>query len=126
MIGTHLVRSGVKLDWQLSSQDIHTIVRSQEIIDEELRRAGLGRLQIDLQGDTPPPDLHGGWHHMGTTRMHIDSKLGVVNEHCQVHGMDNLFVAGPSLFPTSGCANPSLTLVALAIRLADYVKGVLK
>ncbi|WP_454062759.1 GMC oxidoreductase [Candidatus Nitrospira salsa] len=112
----------VKLDWQLSPTDVHTIVRAQQIIDEELRHAGLGRLQIDLQTGAPPPELHGGWHHMGTTRMHVDSKMGVVNENAQVHEISNLFISGPSLFPTSGCANPTLTIVALAIRLGDHVK----
>jgi choline dehydrogenase-like flavoprotein len=112
----------VKLDWRLDPQDIHTIVRAQEILDEELRRAGLGRLQIDHRDEAPPADIHGGWHHMGTTRMHNDPKQGVVNEHCKVHGVANLFVAGSSVFPTGGYANPTLTIGALAIRLADHVK----
>jgi choline dehydrogenase-like flavoprotein len=112
----------VRLDWQLSAIDIRTLIRGQQIVDEELRRAGLGRLEIEMEKEVPPPDLHGGWHHMGTTRMHSDPKLGVVNEHCLVHGMNNLFIAGPSTFPTSGYANPTLTIVALAIRLADHIK----
>jgi choline dehydrogenase-like flavoprotein len=117
-----LGQNRVQLDWQLSAIDMRTIVRAQEIIDEELQRAGLGRLLIHLRGGTPPPNLHGGWHHMGTTRMHLDPKQGVVNESSQVHGISNLFIAGPSVFPTGGYANPVLTIVALAIRLADHVK----
>ncbi|MFV9690653.1 MAG: GMC oxidoreductase [Desulfobacteria bacterium] len=112
----------VRLNWQLSSLDIHSIIRAQQLIDEELRRGGLGRLHIELKDTTPPHRLHGGWHHMGTTRMHTDSKRGVVNEHCRVHGISNLFVAGPSVFPTGGYANPILTIVGLAVRLADHVK----
>jgi choline dehydrogenase-like flavoprotein len=112
----------VKLDWRLDPMDVRTIVRAQEIIDQELRRAGLGRLQIDHREETPPPGIHGGWHHMGTTRMHNDPKQGVVNEHGRVHGVANLFVAGSSVFPTGGFANPTLTIGALAIRLADHVK----
>jgi choline dehydrogenase-like flavoprotein len=59
---------------------------------------------------------------MGTTRMHDDPKAGVVDSHCRVHGVENVFVAGSSVFPTSGHANPTLTVVALALRLADHIK----
>ena len=65
-----------------------------------------------------------GKHHMGTTRMHPDPRQGVVDADCKVHEVANLFVAGSSVFPTSGQANPMLTLVALAIRLADHVKDI--
>ena len=63
---------------------------------------------------------------MGTTRMHVDPKKGVVDENSRLHGMLNLFVAGPSVFPTGGYANPSLTIVALAVRLADHIKKILE
>jgi choline dehydrogenase-like flavoprotein len=115
----------VRLDWRLSPIDIATISRAKQILDEELRRAGIGRLRIELRGSRPPPDLHGGWHHMGTTRMHRDPKQGVVDEHCRLHDVSNLYVAGSSVFPTGGYANPTLTIVALAIRLADHIKAVL-
>lgn len=59
---------------------------------------------------------------MGTTRMHIDPQKGVVDENCRVHGISNLYIAGPSVFPTSGYANPVLTTVALSVRLADHIK----
>jgi choline dehydrogenase-like flavoprotein len=62
------------------------------------------------------------WHHMGTTRMHDDPRRGVVDRHCAVHGLSNLYIAGSSVFPTVGRANPTLTIVALAIRLADHLK----
>ena len=112
-----------RLDWQLSPIDIRSIVRAQEIIDEELRRAGLGHLEIELRGEVPPPDLHGGWHQMGTTRMHNDPRMGVVDSNSRVHGVSNLYLAGPSVFPTGGCANPVLTIVALTLRLADHLKN---
>jgi choline dehydrogenase-like flavoprotein len=83
-------------------------------------------LEIELKDETPPPDIHGGWHHMGTTRMNTDPKKGVVDENCQVHGISNLFIAGPSVFPTGGYANPVLTTVALSLRMADYVKECMK
>jgi len=57
--------------------------------------------------------------------MHVDPKKGVVNENCQLHGISNLFIGGSSVFPTSGSANPTLTIVALAVRLADHVKNLL-
>ncbi len=64
---------------------------------------------------------YGQRHHIGTTRMHVDPKNGVVNEHCRVHGLKNLYVAGSSVFPTSGLANPTLTITALALKLSDYL-----
>jgi choline dehydrogenase-like flavoprotein len=59
---------------------------------------------------------------MGTTRMHTDPKQGVVDADSRVHGISNLFVAGSSVFPTAGAANPTFTIVALALRLADRLK----
>jgi choline dehydrogenase-like flavoprotein len=66
--------------------------------------------------------MFGDQHHTGTTRMHRDPTMGVVGPHCAVHGIPNLYVAGSSIFPTSGAANPTLTIVALALRLADHIK----
>jgi len=63
------------------------------------------------------------WHHMGATRMHEDPRRGVVGADCRVHGVANLFVAGSSVFPTGGGAAPTLTLVALALRLADHLQA---
>lgn len=112
----------IQLDWKLSSADMRSIRRTQEIINEELQHAGIGRLQIDMEDETPPLETTGGWHHMGTTRMHVNPKQGVVDASSRVHGMSNLYIAGPSVFPTCGCANPTLTIVALTIRLADHLK----
>lgn len=113
------------LDWQLSPIDLQSAVRSQEILGRELSQAGLGRLYIELNDETPPQRIGGGWHQMGTTRMHRDPTKGVVDENCKVHGISNLYISGPSVFPTSGYANPVLTIVALAVRLADHVKNIL-
>ena len=112
----------LRLDWRMTEFDIQSAIRSMEIIDRELHRARLGRLYIDLDHETPPQRITGGWHHMGTTRMHTDPKFGVVDENCRVHSTSNLFITGPSVFPTGGYANPSLTIVALAIRMADHIK----
>jgi choline dehydrogenase-like flavoprotein len=77
-----------------------------------------------MDGDGPPQGLHGGWHHMGTTRMDPDPRKGVVDPDCRVHGLSNLHVGGASVFPTGGCANPVLTTIALVVRLADRLKDV--
>jgi len=67
-------------------------------------------------------EVFGSNHHMGTTRMSNTEKTGVVDKHCKVYGVTNLYIAGSSVFPTSGFANPTLTIVALAHRLADKIK----
>jgi choline dehydrogenase-like flavoprotein len=114
----------VKLKWRLTAQDKRSLRRSHEILARELGRSGVGRLKLALGGDddTWPPDLVGARHHMGTTRMNPDPKRGVVDANGRVHGIANLFVAGSSVFPTSGSANPTFTLVALALRLAHHLK----
>ena len=112
----------VQLDWRLSPIDKYTIKRSQEIIAEEFARSGLGKVQIELTNDESWDSVVGSYHHMGTTRMSSNPSEGVVNQDCRVHGISNLYVAGSSVFPTSGLSNPTLTLIALAIRLADHLK----
>lgn len=123
-----LGRNRVRLDWKLSELDRHSWIRAHQIVDEELRRTGLGRLHMtsEFEHSTWPSSMDGGSHHAGTTRMHVDPHRGVVDENCKVHGIKNLFIAGPSVFPTSGSANPMLTIVALALRLADQVKAILR
>jgi len=112
----------VQLNWQLTQQDIASVVRTQEILGAALERAGWGRFHRELFDCSPPPDTHGGYHHMGTTRMHDDPRQGVVDANGRIHGIANTFVAGPSVFPTGGYANPVLTIVALTLRLADHLK----
>ena len=113
------------LNWKITPQDISSVIRTQEIIGSALQKIGWGEFYRDLVEPVPPEDTHGGYHHMGTTRMHADPKQGVVDPNCRVHGIDNLFIAGPSVFPTGGYANPVLTTLALSLRLADHIKGVL-
>lgn len=108
--------------WVLTPLDLRTVIRVQELVGEEAERAGLGRAYPKIEGGRWPRDLHGGYHHMGTTRMNPDPRYGVVDENCRVHGVANLFVAGSSVFPTSGFANPTLTIMALALRLARHLK----
>lgn len=114
----------VQLDWRLSSLDKKSVRRTHQLLGQALGHAGLGRVKCELNDDdtswTPVPK--GGHHHMGTTKMHVDAKRGVVDEHCKVHGVSNLYIAGSSVFPTGGFANPTLTIVALALRLADHIR----
>ncbi|MGH8900727.1 MAG: FAD-dependent oxidoreductase [Egibacteraceae bacterium] len=111
-----------RLDWRLVESDRDSIRASQEVVDAALRAAGLGHVEFMLGDENPPALFEGNYHHLGTTRMHVDPKHGVVDADCRVHGMRNLYVAGSSVFPTFGCSNPTLTLVALALRLADHLK----
>jgi choline dehydrogenase-like flavoprotein len=114
-----------RLDWRLSEIDRRTIRRGLAILGEELGRHGLGRLRLApwvLEDGFDVPG-NGSYHHVGTTRMSEDPRRGVVDRHGLVHGMANLYLAGSSVFPTCGYANPTLTIVALALRLADRLKA---
>jgi choline dehydrogenase-like flavoprotein len=118
------------LHWELTALDKRSVRRIHQLIGQQVGIAGFGRVKLmeflrDENDDTFPESTNGGWHHMGTTRMNEDPKKGVVNANCQVHGISNLFVAGSACYPTSGAPNPTLTLVALSLRLSDYVKGIL-
>ena len=109
------------LHWHWPEDDIEQTERAMAVVARQIEVAGLGRVERvhDRQG-LPCIDWPGGSHHlMGTTRMHADPRQGVVDAQCRVHGVPNLYVAGSSVFPTGGYANPTLTLVALALRLAD-------
>lgn len=118
-----------KLDWRLTELDKRSIRTFYQLLGQELGRSEVGRVQIRdwlLSDDrTWPSFLSGGWHHMGTTRMHADPKQGVVDADCRVHGLGNLYVAGAAVYPTAGSANPTLTLVALSLRLSDHLKTTL-
>lgn len=110
------------LIWDLSELDKWTAYRGIELVAQAVGAKDVGRVRIEVERkDVFPPTTGWGHHHMGTTRMHDDPKQGVVNHDCQVHGVSNLFVAGSSVFPTSGTATPTLTIVALAARLADHL-----
>jgi choline dehydrogenase-like flavoprotein len=112
-----------RLDWRWSRRDVDSLRRTCRMLAEDLATAGVGRFQPWLTDDATGPDWFTGHHHMGTTRMSRDPDRGVVDEHGQVHGVGNLFVTGSSVFPTGlGHVNPTLTIVALAIRLADRLR----
>jgi choline dehydrogenase-like flavoprotein len=104
------------IHWRWSAFDQQNLARIHAIVAPELERHGLGR--VEVAAGPPDPNAH---HHVGTTRMHRDPRQGVVDEHARVHGLTNLYVAGSSVFPTGGFANPTLTIVALTVRLAEHL-----
>lgn len=111
-----------RLHWGVGRRDFADARRSTELLGGELEALGAGKvMSLWDRGEERPHVITGGWHHIGTTRMSRNALEGVVDGNCRVHGVDNLFVAGSSVFPTSGYANPTLTLVALAVRLGRYL-----
>ena len=126
-LGTELDALGLRrvvVDWRVTAEDRRLALETQRLLGAEVGRTGLGRLQMSLRDDSDswPDGMYGDEHQMGTTRMHRDPLQGVVDENCRLHGAANLYVAGSSVFPTGGAANPTLTIVTLALRLADHIK----
>jgi len=117
--------AGIEIDLRFGTQDFDSVVRSHEIIDRWLRRGQLGHLDyIHPHGDrleAVRDQALDGYHQIGSTRMSEDRASGVVNADCRVHDIGNLYVAGSSVFPTGGQANPTLPAIALALRLADHL-----
>ncbi len=113
----------VRLDWKVREQDIASLRQATELLGRDMGAHGLGRVRclMPATGLPPPGKVYGGFHQMGTTRMHADPRHGVVDARLRVHGLENLYVAGASVFPTVGCSNPTLTLVALTLRLGDHL-----
>ena len=96
------------------------------LLGEELARAGIARMRIEdwLLDESPYwEELGIRYHNIGTTRMSDDPKTGVVDRNGRMHGIANLYVTGSSIFPTAGYANPTLTIVAFAVRLAEHLKA---
>jgi choline dehydrogenase-like flavoprotein len=112
----------LKVHWNWSDTDHGQTVRARVAIGQELARGTNGVFELRDVG----PQRSDSHHHIGTTRMHRHPRQGVVDADCQIHGIDNVFIAGSSTFPTGGAANPTLTIVALAVRLADHLKKVLR
>lgn len=119
------------LDWRLRDEDKHTAVRALALAETYLRQRGAQQVELipDLSGDaeqwTFAPNegaLATGDHHMGALRMATQPAQGIVTPDSRMHNVDNLYIAGCSVFPTGGFANPTLTIVALALRLADHLQ----
>jgi choline dehydrogenase-like flavoprotein len=117
-----------QLNWKVGDFEKRSIRKLYELIGTELGKAGRGRVRLmdylrDEKDSSWPNFTGGGWHHMGTTRMNEDPKQGVVDANCKVHGIANLYIAGDSIYATSAAPNPTLTLLAFALRLSDHLKS---
>jgi nucleoside-diphosphate-sugar epimerase/choline dehydrogenase-like flavoprotein len=121
-LGTPILR----IDWRTSDQEQRTVRRMAGLVMQEFARLGWTLPALEewaIEGSATPVQLPHIAHPIGTTRMARDPRQGVVDSDCQVHGVDGLYVAGSSVFPTGGHANPTQMIVALAIRLADTLKA---
>jgi choline dehydrogenase-like flavoprotein len=111
-----------KLEWRLSSLDHQSIAKGQAMVAKEFTRLGLGTFRLaELTPELIDASVEGVNHHGGTTRMAASAKDGVVDRDGKVHGIDNLYVAGSSIFPTMGYSGPTMMLIAFAMRLGDHL-----
>jgi hypothetical protein len=112
-----------RLDWRVHPLEVDSLVRLHQDLDDWLKNHGLGRLLTDPAG-LHPGMLADASHHLGGTRMSADPRTGVVDANLRVHGISNLYVCGSSVFPTSGSGNPTWSIVAFALRLAEHLHTV--
>jgi choline dehydrogenase-like flavoprotein len=120
-----------KLHWALTQADKQAIRRLYLLFGQQVGISGIGRVKLmdflqDENDPAWPSSTGGGWHHMGTTRMSDDPQTGVVDKNCQVHGIQNLYMAGSSCFATGGAVNPTLSLIALTLRLSEHLDSQMK
>jgi choline dehydrogenase-like flavoprotein len=113
----------VRLDWQLTELDWTTFERTASALAREFERIGAARMRAPIEpaARDREPVLHSN-HQLGTTRMSAKREDGVVNPDCRVHDVSNLYIIGGSIFPTVSWANPTFTLMALTLRLADHLR----
>ena len=115
-----------RIDWRIHEDEPRTMRRMAELVAEQFVRMGLPPLVLApwvRDGADFPPTIKDVAHPTGTTRMSEDPTKGVVDAQCCVHGVEGLYVAGSSVFPTVSHCNPTQMIVALALRLADHLKA---
>ena len=116
-----------KLDWRVNRSDLDNIGKTMEVLAVELGKTNRGRVQVaSIDESDPWRGMDYDLHHIGTTRMSQRLLQGVVDSDCRVYGLANLYIAGSSVFPTSGFANPTLTIVALTLRLSEHLRAVMR
>ncbi len=111
------------VNWSPGATERDSVVRAMELIGQACGEAEIGRIELESHFDEPYFNCFTSWHQMGTMRMAVSAQDGVVDPDCRVHGTPNLFVAGGAVMPSVGRSNPTLTIVALSIRLADHIKS---
>ena len=110
------------VNWTLNTIDSTSIEKFNQYLNLDLSKSKLGFLKNNFNVNEIPEQLWSGAHHLGGTRMSDTAFEGVVDKNLKVFGFNNLYVTGGSVFPTSGLANPTLTIVALSLKLADHMK----
>jgi choline dehydrogenase-like flavoprotein len=115
----------LNLHWDFNANDFKMLDASISHLNRYLHLTHSGRLKLEkpVNQKTMTARIGNGWHHMGTTRMSANTETGVVDEHCRIHQSPNVYVAGSSVFPSVGFSNPTLTITALACRLAAHLAG---
>jgi choline dehydrogenase-like flavoprotein len=114
----------LRIDWRYTRLDVHTATETLRLLQQDIAAWGHGTLDYDpaeVEHAITRDGAYGG-HHIGTARMGTTPASSVVDSNCRVHGIANLYIAGSAVFPTSSQANPTLTIVALALRLAEHVR----
>lgn len=114
----------VHIEWRYTQADIHTVRQAVNLFAQDISRSGVGVFEYDPASIELEMSRYGayGGHHLGTARMGTNPRLSVVDPDCRVHGLHNLYLAGGAVFPTSSQANPTLTIVALALRLSAQLE----
>jgi choline dehydrogenase-like flavoprotein len=118
----------LSVDWHYSAGDTATARQAVRLFAEDIARSGIGTFEYDPASIELEMTRYGayGGHHLGTARMGSHPRTSVVDANCRIHGLSNLYVAGGAVFPTSSQANPTLTIVALALRLAAHLRNALE
>lgn len=113
----------VRVDWRMHGRDRERGERLMDALVRDLGSRRQGRLLLHPPASAFERAPTFVAHHMGSTRMGMEPGNSVVDADCRVHGVENLYIAGSSVFPAYGFSNPTLTIVALALRLADHLGG---
>jgi choline dehydrogenase-like flavoprotein len=114
----------VAIDWHIGFEENKTLSTLGRLIEEQFRKHNLGNVQwhdFNPSANTCSPSIQDFYHHLGGTPMSDSARDGVVDRECRVHGVRNLFIASGATFPVSGCSNPTLTIMALALRMAEHL-----
>lgn len=128
-LGTEKDKLGIakiKINWKVTDSDKKQSWESLSLLakDPVINKIGRMKLLHDQDERIWNSQLGFGQHHMGTTRMGSDEKTSVVDENCKVFGTSNLYIAGSSVFPTGGHVPPTLTIVAMSLKLAEKIQQV--